>query len=170
MDGDTRQGVRMLLTSAMERRDTTALDAVDRFVTDQRMLVAQLLDTTGLQSRDKVTDSLTLLDRISKRSSNARTALACGASTTGTDALGPLPKACANTIAQQAPPVEQQPEQPAPEATAKRGNNPQQAGSNTSGGAAAPSASPAPAPAGEARAANGDILGELGRILGGLLG
>nr|WP_155373988.1 DUF5667 domain-containing protein [Catellatospora vulcania] len=168
MDADTTQGIRMLITSAMARRDTSALDAVDRFVADQRMLVGQLLD--GSTDREKVTGSLSLLDRIEKRSAAARTALACGAGANGSDRLGSVPGACANTV-NQAPRPEQQPQ---PAETTKENAKP---GSN--GNPAAPQASASPnasaspaAPDSEPteQAQDDGLLDELGRILGGLLG
>jgi hypothetical protein len=159
----------MLVTSALARRDSSALDAVDRFVADQRMLVGQLLDgqTAG---REKVTASLALLDRIEKRSANARTALACGAGADGSDKLGSVPGACANASSQQSSRPAQQPQ---PEQTGKGGGKPEGNGGTAAPTAsAAPSASASPAPAeGESEQAQEDgLLDELGRILGGLLG
>lgn len=171
MDSDTSQGIRMLLTSAMARRDTAALDTVDRFVADQRMLVGQLLDG-GSADREKVTGSLSLLDRIEKRSAAARTALACGAGTTGSDKLGSVPGACANEVTQPSSRPEQQsrPEQTKEAGKPTNGTN---GGPVAPSASAAPSASPSPTPApdGETEQTQDDgLLDELGRILGGLLG
>jgi hypothetical protein len=94
MDSDTEQGVRLLTTAATERRDTAALDTIDRFVADQRMLVAQLLDLVGPDKRAEVTSSLTLLDTITKRSQSLRVGLACGAKVIGEDAIGPRTANC----------------------------------------------------------------------------
>ncbi|MDI1460136.1 DUF5667 domain-containing protein [Catellatospora sp. KI3] len=168
MDGDTRQGIKMLLTSAIERRDTGSLDAVDRFVTDQRMLVAQLLDDATGAGRDKVTDSLRLLDQIEQRSADARTAMACGAASVGSDKLGAVPGTCANVSTQpQQPSRQEQPQQPVEENKGKPAGN----GPNPST-SPAPSASASPAPTGEQTPAPQEegLLDELGRILGGLLG
>lgn len=169
MDSDTTQGIRMLITSAMARRDTSALDAVDRFVADQRMLVGQLLD--GSTDREKVTGSLSLLDRIEKRSAAARTALACGAGSNGSDRLGSVPGACANAVTQPSRPEQQQQQQQPAETkeNAKPGSNGNPVAPQAS---ASPSASASPAaPDGETEQAQDDgLLDELGRILGGLLG
>jgi hypothetical protein len=97
MDSDTELGVKLLTSSAVERRDTGALDAVDRFVTDQRMLVAQLLDVVSTDHRGEVTTSLTLLDAIEKRSAALRLGLACNAKVAGDDKLGPMTGACSPT-------------------------------------------------------------------------
>lgn len=168
MDSDTTQGVRMLITSAMARRDTSALDAVDRFVADQRMLVGQLLD--GSTDREKVTGSLSLLDRVEKRSAAARTALACGAGSTGNDRFGSVPGACANAVSQPSRPEQQTQTQPAQtKENAKPGSEGSPAAPQAS---VAPSASASPAATeGEPEQAQDDgLLDELGRILGGLLG
>ncbi|GHJ46264.1 hypothetical protein Cs7R123_36060 [Catellatospora sp. TT07R-123] len=167
MDGDTRQGIKMLLTSAIERGDTGALDSVDRFVGDQRMLVAQLLDDATGTGRDKVTDSLRLLDQIEKRSADARTAMACGAASVGSDKLGAVPGTCANASPQPEQPTQQRPQDPVKENNGKPAGN----GPNPSA-SPAPSASASPAPAGQSPAPQQEegLLDELGRILGGLLG
>ncbi len=168
MDSDTTQGIRMLITSAMARRDTSALDAVDRFVADQRMLVGQLLDG-GTTDRDKVTGSLALLDRIEKRSAAARTALACGAGTNGSDKLGAVPGTCANAVSQPNRPEQQREPQPSKESGKPEANG----GPSAPVASAAPSASasPTPAPDGPTEQTQDEgLLDELGRILGGLLG
>ncbi|GIG17749.1 hypothetical protein Cme02nite_60810 [Catellatospora methionotrophica] len=166
MDADTTQGIRMLITSAMARRDTSALDAVDRFVADQRMLVGQLLD--GSTDREKVTGSLSLLDRIEKRSAAARTALACGAGSKESDRLGSVPGSCANAVTQPSRP-EQQPQPVETRENVKPNGNGTPAAPQAS---IAPSASASPAPGeGETEQTKDDgLLDELGRILGGLLG
>lgn len=96
MDAETRHGVKLLTGAAVNRRDPVALDAVDRFVNVQRRSVAGLLNQAGDRgepgARDRVQESLTLLDSVARRSAALRTYLDCGAA--GTDALGPLPKRC----------------------------------------------------------------------------
>jgi hypothetical protein len=164
MDNETLQGVRTLITSAVAQHDTTALDAIDKFAGQQRMLVAQMLDLSESQAgRAKVTESLGLLIRIEERSKTARAALACGASTSGEDALGPIPASCAVAArVQQAPTT-------AGERPAERSQN---------GAAEEGAIAPAPAPVAsspsvapqEPEKQEGGLLDELGRILGGLLG
>lgn len=154
MDIETQQGSRTLITSAVMLHDTTALDAIDKFVSQQRMLVAQMLGISGQAGRSQVTESLGLLSRIEERSRMARAALACGAPTSGDDVLGPIPVTCGVAVrGQQAPAV--------------GGQRPAPAQTNTI--PAQPSASPsADAPAPEKQ--GGSLLDELGRILGRLLG
>lgn len=159
MDADTQQGIRMLLTSAVLQHDTTALDAIDRFVDQQQFLVAKLLDLSTPAGREKVTGSLKLLTDAQGRAESARAALACGASSAGSDALGPLVGVCGTSAVQTAPqgsgvPAGQQVVPPA-EGQPTTDAQPQ---------------SPAPTASPEASKKDDGLLGELGRILGGLLG
>jgi hypothetical protein len=95
MDAETRHGVRLLTTSAMQRGDEAALDAIGTFLTGQRRQVSGLLDGAGRPERDRASASLALLDSIKKRADGLRTALRCGADpATRADALGPLPQGC----------------------------------------------------------------------------
>lgn len=90
MDAETRDGVKLLTSAAVNRRDPVALDAVDRFVGAQRRSVAGLLHQSG--TRDRVQESLALLDSVARRSAALRTFLSCGVA--GSDALGPMPNSC----------------------------------------------------------------------------
>ncbi|MEV0721509.1 DUF5667 domain-containing protein [Micromonospora purpureochromogenes] len=95
MDADTRQGVRLLTTTAAQRSDPAGLDAVNTFVTGQRKAVGGLLDGASRAERDRTRRSLALLDAIRKRSDALRAAIACGLSApVGSDALGPAPATC----------------------------------------------------------------------------
>jgi hypothetical protein len=167
MDANTVDGVRLLATSAMAHKDSTALDAIDRFVDSQRNLVTQLTSVTGPSSRAKVDTSLALLDAIAARSHSLRDALACGAGATQkADSLGPLAAPCPA-------PLTAQPQISTPQKATSGGvttNKPAVAPS-TAGEVAtvAPSASASPAPQ-PSESEDSGLLGELGRILGGLLG
>jgi len=152
MDTDTVQGARMLITSATNQHDTTALDAIDRFVAGQRISVAPMLDVSTQAGRSKVTESLELLTRVEERAKTARAALACAAASTGDDALGPIPGACGTRSTS---------------GTNGRRPAPQQPGSAALG--AQPVATPT-APAPEPEKQGSGLLDELGRILGRLLG
>ena len=95
MDADTRQGVRLLTTTAVERSDPAGLDAVNTFVTGQRGAVTGLLDGAGRAERDRTRRSIALLDAIRRRSDGLRAAIACELPRpVGSDALGPAPAAC----------------------------------------------------------------------------
>jgi hypothetical protein len=164
MDGETQQGIRMLVGSAMTQHDTTALDAVDKFVSDQRLLVAQMLDLNPGAGREKVTESLALLTVVEQRAVAARSALACGAKPNGADALGPILGGCA---------------------TATQSGTKTTTGTNTTGvevttanpASTGPTGIPqdlipsaAASPGTQEEKTDDGLLGELGRILGGLLG
>ncbi|PZG00986.1 DUF5667 domain-containing protein [Micromonospora deserti] len=95
MDADTRQGIRLLTTAAVQRADPAALDAVNSFVTGQRRAVNGLLHGATRAERDRTRRSLALLDAIRERSEALRAAVACGLpAPIGSDALGPAPAAC----------------------------------------------------------------------------
>ncbi|MEU4712708.1 DUF5667 domain-containing protein [Micromonospora purpureochromogenes] len=95
MDADTRQGVRLLTTTAAQRSDPAGLDVVNTFVSGQRKAVGGLLDGASRAERDRTRRSLALLDAIRKRSDALRAAIACGLpAPVGSDALGPAPATC----------------------------------------------------------------------------
>lgn len=95
MDADTRQGVRLLTTAAVQSSDVAGLDAVNAFLTGHGRAATALLDgATGVE-RDRARMSLALLDAVRERSDELRAALACGAAlAAGSDTLGPTPATC----------------------------------------------------------------------------
>ncbi|MEU4398867.1 DUF5667 domain-containing protein [Micromonospora orduensis] len=98
MDADTRQGVRLLTSAAVQRAEPGSLDTVNTFVTGQRRAVANLLDGANRADRERTRQSLTLLDSIRERSDALRASIACGLpAPAGSDALGPAPTACPGT-------------------------------------------------------------------------
>ncbi|WP_030490170.1 DUF5667 domain-containing protein [Micromonospora chokoriensis] len=95
MDADTRQGVRLLTSAAVQRAEPGSLDTLNTFVTSQRRLVRGLLDGSTRVDRERTQRSLLLLDSIRERSDDLRAAIACGLpAPTASDALGPDPGAC----------------------------------------------------------------------------
>ncbi|MEO3777032.1 DUF5667 domain-containing protein [Micromonospora sp. B11E3] len=95
MDSDTRQGVRLLTTTAVQRSDPAGLDAVDTFLAGQRRAVGKLLDGAGRAERDRVRRSLALLEEVRERSDGLRAAIGCGLpAPAASDTLGPTPGAC----------------------------------------------------------------------------
>lgn len=95
MDADTRHGVRLLTTAAVQGSDLTALDVVNTFVAAQRTAVSGLLDSGNRADRDRTQRSLTLLDDAHLRSDALRAAIVCGLpAPSGSDALGPTPASC----------------------------------------------------------------------------
>ncbi len=164
MDSQTQLGIRLLIVTAMAQHDTTALDAVDAFVSGQRLLVAQMLDLNAGAGREKVTESLALLTAVQQRAVAARSALACGAKPAGNDALGPILGGCAIATQGGAKTTNGR-ALVVPEVTV---------GTSVSAGPTGipqdliPSA--AALPGTEEEKTDNGLLGELGRILGGLLG
>ncbi|GII21339.1 hypothetical protein Pme01_09360 [Planosporangium mesophilum] len=95
MDTETREGVRLLTTAAIDGRDPASLDVVDAFVAEQRHAIAGLLDTVIGDARTRTIGSLQLLDQVSTRVHGLRTAISCGnVANLGTDPLGPVPGVC----------------------------------------------------------------------------
>jgi hypothetical protein len=96
MDENTRQGVNLLTTAAVQRRDPSALDAIDAFVNDLRERLRQLAKGRDDTERSRVGASGELLDIVASRSGDLRRSLVCAPDTQPqTDSLGPLPNACA---------------------------------------------------------------------------
>lgn len=95
MDADTRQGVRLLTTAAVQRAESGSLDTLNSFVTSQRRAVSGLVDGSTRADRDRTQRSLHLLDSIRERSDTLRAAIACGLpAPSASDALGPDPGTC----------------------------------------------------------------------------
>ncbi|PYC72625.1 hypothetical protein C7C45_09375 [Micromonospora arborensis] len=95
MDADTRQGVRLLTTAAVQRAESGSLDTLNSFVTSQRRAVSGLVDGSTRADRDRTQRSLHLLDSIRERSDELREAIACGLPVpSASDALGPDPSTC----------------------------------------------------------------------------
>ncbi|AGL21163.1 hypothetical protein L083_7653 [Actinoplanes sp. N902-109] len=91
MDADTKQGVKLLTSAAVVRKDPAGLDPVDSFTDNQRRVLTLALDKLTPANRVRALDSLSLLDTVRQRAENVRTGLTCAATlaATGSDALGP---------------------------------------------------------------------------------
>ncbi|MEU8410175.1 DUF5667 domain-containing protein [Micromonospora sp. NPDC048842] len=95
MDADSRQGVRLLTSAAVQRAEPGSLDTLNTFVSSQRRAVRGLLDGSTRVDRERTQRSLVLLDNIRERSDDLRAAIACGLpAPTASDALGPNPSTC----------------------------------------------------------------------------
>jgi hypothetical protein len=95
MDTDTRQGVQLLTSSAVTRRDATPLATVDSFVAAQERTLEPLLGDLGADNRKRAVESMTLLEDVQQRTRSLRAGLACKTFTPiGTDALGPRLRDC----------------------------------------------------------------------------
>jgi hypothetical protein len=197
MDTDTRQGVKLLTNAAVASRDPAALDAINSFVTVQRVELGSVLDDDlAPANRSRVLRSLSLLDSVSKRADSLRTALSCGgAVSAGADKLGPKPRECAASptsaatdrrrAAQDRPTQPQTPDRQRTE-TAGAGTDaradvtPPKAPAKQNGAPATPGPAPdtghrpaiAPAdpPATEENNEGQSVVDQVGQILGDLLG
>ncbi|HET8684330.1 MAG TPA: DUF5667 domain-containing protein [Micromonosporaceae bacterium] len=166
-DAQAIQGVRLLTTAAVKRRDAVALDVVDGFVGSQRARLAALLDATSGPARQRVEQSEHLLRLVAERSAALRTAMSCGAGSERSDALGPVPGTCHAAGPGGAPPAGPG----APQATLA----PPGSGQRTSppGGpvpSAVPSSVATSPPVPGAAPDTGGLLDGLGRLLDDLLG
>ncbi|WP_305784916.1 DUF5667 domain-containing protein [Symbioplanes lichenis] len=91
MDADTKQGVKLLTSGAVTRKETTGLASVDSFVDSQRRLLTPAVDRLGPVNQERAQKSLSLLDAVEKRSKTLRERLGCSPvpAVSGSDALGP---------------------------------------------------------------------------------
>ena len=95
MDTDTKQGVRLLTGFAVARRDDAPLAVVDTFVGAQRARMTPVLDGLNATARQRVVDSLSLLEVVHRRADDLRAGLACATpAPAGTDTLGPKLEDC----------------------------------------------------------------------------
>lgn len=95
MDADTKQGVKLLNSAAVTRRESTSLTSVDSFVDNQRRVLNSAVDTLAPANRERAEKSLSLLDAVHQRAENLRDGLDCDKVTpAGSDALGPKLGAC----------------------------------------------------------------------------
>lgn len=96
MDSETLEGVRLLTATAIGRKDTAALDAIDTFTSTQRAAAEKLRSGVNGDARIRAGKSVTLLDEIDRRSRALRPLLKCGsAAVSAADRLGPVPNSAA---------------------------------------------------------------------------
>jgi len=103
MDDETRQGVKLLTTTAMNRHETAPLDAVDSFVGSQHLALSGLAARLTGPADTQVRTSTDLLDAITGRTAALRATLVCDRPAEAQpapvgpryDELGPRPAQCA---------------------------------------------------------------------------
>ncbi|GAA1887613.1 DUF5667 domain-containing protein [Asanoa iriomotensis] len=174
MDANTTEGVRLLTTTATQRHETAALDAIDAFLKHQRTEVGDLMGTTTGARQKRAMDSVGLLLSVEKRSDELRRGLECGADSKGSDALGPLPGSCpAGSAPADGPAGKSQPgngrsnEEVRPEKTDPQpGTSGAPAGT---GSADRVAPSPAPGTPTPTPSKSGNIVEDLGDLLGGIV-
>lgn len=194
MDAETRSGMLELSDAAVERRSAAPLDAVDSFVKSQRGNLANLVAELPTDKRRRALDSLMVIEQVRQRSSSLRPDLLCTADYSGagdSDELGPIPRSC-TTASRGRPggekvpnpggpslssspsnghpsPVKPGAPTPTDSASQSQGDTPSHSTSPSEGLALTnPSndGSPSPAPS----SSDGNMLTNLGGILGSLLG
>jgi Domain of unknown function (DUF5667) len=95
MDNETRRGVKLLTTAAVDRRDPAALDVINAFTGDQRRTMLGMLGAFTGNARGRTLTSLGLLDDVQRRVEGLRGGLRCGdVASDASDELGPLPQQC----------------------------------------------------------------------------
>ena len=109
MDADTKQGVRLLHSAAVTRRQVSDLTAVDSFVAGQRRVLTPALDGLSPANAERAHKSVSLLDAVERRADNLREGLTCSTVTQArTDALGPELNECKTGAADSSPSQERQ--------------------------------------------------------------
>jgi Domain of unknown function (DUF5667) len=186
MDGETRQGVKLLTTAAVDRRDPAALDVIEAFTGDQRRTMTSMLDALTGGAHGRTLDSLQLLGSIQKRVEGLRGGLRCGdVASADSDDLGPKPRQCSA-------------QGPAQSSNRGGGNGPTSGGATAAGGVSAteagasapstvgpvttpepsgsssqetpqPNQSTVPSTPEDGKHSNGNIIDKIGHLLGGAL-
>ncbi|HSV65312.1 MAG TPA: DUF5667 domain-containing protein [Mycobacteriales bacterium] len=92
MDSDTLQGVRLLMTYAVQKSVDAPLATLSGWATDQRAELSSVLALLPEPASAQARESLVLLDRLTTRIQQLRGGLACSCLTGRTvDDLGPVP-------------------------------------------------------------------------------
>ena len=94
MDDEASEGVRLLTTAWVARRDPTTLESVDAFVEQQNGDLRRLLEETTGPNDTRVRESIDLVELMRQRVDDLRRSSICGAGATSVDDLGPVPNAC----------------------------------------------------------------------------
>ena len=95
MDEETKQGVRLLTTSAVDRHDAAPLDAISAFTGDQQHAMSGVLANLTGDAHTRTEKSMSLLDQINQRVAGLRQSLNCSDDrSAASDDLGPLPRYC----------------------------------------------------------------------------
>jgi hypothetical protein len=101
MDEATRNGSRLLTTTAVARGDEAPLTAVKRFVAEQRPQVLALSGRLSGPSKARANESLSLLDLVGKRADGLRNTVRCAGQDVEVDELGAKAEYCGRSSSQQ---------------------------------------------------------------------
>jgi Domain of unknown function (DUF5667) len=97
MDDETTSGVRLLTSTAVDKRSLRPLSTVSGFADSQRKQLGALIDELPPGARDRVLDSLVPDERVLARAAALAAQMPCGAAADRVDDLGPLPGPCGTT-------------------------------------------------------------------------
>ncbi|WP_203902052.1 DUF5667 domain-containing protein [Virgisporangium aliadipatigenens] len=114
LDGEMKQGSRLLTTTAVERGEEAGLTAVEQFVVTQRPVLAHLVDRLNGPAKTRAMESLALMDEIGKRAEGLKGMSDCSDAEFQVDELGAVPTLCGRPDARS---TGEQHTGPAPEAT-----------------------------------------------------
>jgi hypothetical protein len=185
MDRQTRQGAKLLDSTAVSRRDAASLDAVTSFASSQRPDVVALLSGLTGDARTRAIKSLALVDEVQRRAGDLRRLLLCTAGRpVQKDALGPIPQTCSALPGGSAPGPSDTKEDrasrsqrpsgaPTPSGRPSGSPTPSPSGSGPLPGVPGvplPTGSGSPSPSSSSGGSDGGgLFGTIGKILGGLL-
>jgi hypothetical protein len=96
MDAGTRDGSRLLTTSAIQRGDSAGLKAVQQFVGQQRPTMLNLVNRLNGPAKARAARSLALLDKVGLRSIGLESTVKCAGIDVPVDELGAVPVFCAH--------------------------------------------------------------------------
>jgi hypothetical protein len=96
MDSGTRDGSRLLTTSAIQRGDSAGLTAVQQFVAQQRPIMLNLVNRLNGSAKARAARSLSLLDKVGMRSTGLQSTVKCAGIDVPVDELGAIPVYCAH--------------------------------------------------------------------------
>lgn len=97
MDEQTTEGTAAVTSRAVRETDPDAVEVLARWTVDQQDGLGAVVDAVPTGTEDALTAARDLVGRVATRATDLRTALDCpgGASTQGSDELGPVPAPCA---------------------------------------------------------------------------
>jgi hypothetical protein len=180
MDANTTQGVRLLTTTAIQRRDPAALDAIAAFLERQRAAVSDITAKSTGTELARANVSQDLLARVQQRVADLRESLKCDKGTSPRiDAIGPLPFECATAGAAKTDsgpadtPAQEQgkvrPEKSDPARKPATGDSTTSTTQTQPNGGAATAPSPTQPADPAATDGEGGLVDDIGELLGGLL-
>jgi len=94
MESDIRSGVQLLTAAAVQHRAPEPLDDIETFAASQRLSLGTMIGKLDATNRSRALWTMMTLDAVSQRAQALHTSLSCGVVASGSDILGPKPRAC----------------------------------------------------------------------------